>query len=112
MFSHLFDSAPPEIAFPSVAACVMLALARVVKNLPQDSINRFFQHRMTKYQIIASDSKGRVAVMQKQRLIFFGFVFTCVAVIALVYISSTENEADAPKPSPPPTTTEAPRPAR
>ncbi|MEV5435834.1 hypothetical protein AB0K80_07330 [Streptomyces sp. NPDC052682] len=88
----------------------MLALARVVKNLPTSAINKFFEHRTTKYQIIASDSKGRVAVMQKQRLTFFGFVFTCVVVVALVFIGSMKRDAEVPAHSPVPSaSTTAPR---
>lgn len=80
------------------AVCVVLAMARVVKNLPKDSITKFFEHRTTKYQIIAGDTKGRVAAVQKQRLVFLGFVVACAAVVGLVLINSTKDEAQAPSP--------------
>ncbi|MFD9461689.1 hypothetical protein [Streptomyces sp. NPDC060027] len=87
---------------------LVLAVAQVFKNLPSSAINRFFEHRTSKYQIIASDSKGRVAAMQKQRLVFFAFVM-CIFVVALVFIESTKNEAKAPAHSPAPTVTNGPR---
>ncbi|WP_405520061.1 hypothetical protein [Streptomyces canus] len=89
------------------AVSLVLALARVVKNLPSNTFNKFFEHRTTKYQIIASDSKGRVAAMQKQRLVFLGFVITCIVVVMLVFINSMKNEAAAPANSPVPTVSTA-----
>ncbi|MDQ0910183.1 hypothetical protein QFZ22_006168 [Streptomyces canus] len=88
---------------------MVLALARVVKNLPSNAINRFFEHRTSKYQIIASDSKGRVAVMQKQRLVFFGFVFMCVLVGVLFFIDSTRSETRDPAHHSAPTATSGAR---
>ncbi|MFE2441556.1 hypothetical protein ACFXDF_05685 [Streptomyces sp. NPDC059426] len=96
---------------PVAIACLILALARVVRHLPKDTISKFFEHRTTKYQIIAGDSKGRVAVMQKQRLLFFGFVFSCVVVVVLVLANSTTNEAEAPTRNPTPTTAKNSQPA-
>ncbi|WP_328872854.1 hypothetical protein OHT76_23630 [Streptomyces sp. NBC_00287] len=97
-----------ETVIPIVAVCLVLALARVIKNLPRDSITKFFEHRTTKYQIIADDAKGRIAAVQKQRLVFLGFVVACVAVIGLVLINSTSDEARAPAPGGVPTTVESP----
>ncbi|GGU76927.1 hypothetical protein GCM10010211_48520 [Streptomyces albospinus] len=104
MFFQLLDGAPVGAIIPMGAVCVVLALARVVKNLPKDWISKFFEHRTTKYQIIAGDTKGRVAAMQKQRLVFLGFVFTGAAVVALFLISSTADAARAPAARPVPTT--------
>ncbi|WUW22247.1 hypothetical protein OG521_16150 [Streptomyces sp. NBC_01463] len=105
MFPQLLDGVPTEAIIPVAAVLVMLAVARVVKNLPKDAISKFFEHRTTKYQIIAGDSKGRMATMQMQRFVFLGFVFVCIVVIALVFINSTKNEAQAPAPEPAPTAT-------
>ncbi|MER5197751.1 hypothetical protein ACWD3J_00415 [Streptomyces sp. NPDC002755] len=99
---------------PVGAVGLVLALARVVKNLPSNAINKFFEHQTTKYQIIASDSKGRVVAMHKQRLVFFGFVFTCIVVVVLVFIfiNSTTKEADVPARGPAPTVATASPPVR
>lgn len=74
----------------------------MVKNLPRDTISKFFEHRTTRYQIIAGDTRGRVAAMQKQRFVFLSFVFTCIVVIALAFISSTRNEVESPVHNPAP----------
>jgi hypothetical protein len=90
---------------------LVLALARVVKNLPKDAIKNFFDHRTKVNEIIASDTKGRVAVVQKQRLMFMGFTLTCVVVITLVVVSSRGIEA-TPMQEPQPTisqTSDAPK---
>lgn len=92
-----------EAVIPVVVVCLVLALARVVKNLPKDSITKFFEHRTTKYQIIAGDTEGRVAAIQKQRLVFLGFVITCAAVVALVLVNGTRDAAQAPLPHSVPT---------
>ncbi|MGM9331305.1 hypothetical protein [Streptomyces murinus] len=91
------------------AVGLMLAVARVVKNLPTSAINKFFEHRTSKYRIIMSDSMGRIAAMQKQRLIFLGFVFTCILVVALVFIESTRRHDAAPARNLAPTATSGPR---
>ncbi|MFD8334034.1 hypothetical protein ACFV42_15400 [Streptomyces solisilvae] len=109
MFPQLLEGAPVGAVLVVGAVCLVLALAKVVKNLPKDTIGKFFEHRTTKYQIIASDSKGRVAAMQKQRLVFFGFVFMCIVVVAVVFLGSTKDEAKAPLDIPGPTVTKAPR---
>ncbi|MFC8698620.1 hypothetical protein [Streptomyces parvus] len=97
-----------ETVIPIVAVCLVLALARVVKNLPKDSITKFFEHRTTKYRIIADDAKGRVAAVQKQRLVFLAFVVACLAALGLVLINSTSDEARAPAPARVPATAESP----
>ncbi|KPI02650.1 hypothetical protein OK006_7615 [Actinobacteria bacterium OK006] len=48
MFFQLLDGAPVGAIIPVGAVCVVLALARVVKNLPRDTISKFFEHRTTK----------------------------------------------------------------
>ncbi|MFJ5849271.1 hypothetical protein [Streptomyces sp. NPDC092903] len=94
-----------EVIIAVAATAVMFALARVVKNFPKEAISKFIEHRTTKYQIIASDSKGRMAAMQKQRFVFLGFALVCVVVIALALISSTNSEAEAPTHNPAPRAT-------
>ncbi|MEV8326507.1 hypothetical protein [Kitasatospora sp. NPDC056731] len=96
MFFQLLDGAPVGVIVVAAIACAGLAVARVVRNLPKDSINKFFEHRTTKYQIIASDTKGRVAVVQKQRLVFLAFVCACVAVVVLVLVSARNDKAKSP----------------
>ncbi len=105
MFFQFLDGASPEAIIPIGAVCVVLALARIVKNLPKDSITKFFEHRTSKYRIIADDARGRVATVQKQRLVFLGFVVACAAVVGIVLISSTTNEAQAPVPRSVPSST-------
>jgi hypothetical protein len=111
VFFQLLDGAPVGAIIPVGAVCVVLALARVVKNLPRDTISKFFEHRTTKYQIIAGDAKGRVAAMQKQRFVFLSFVFTCIVVVTLVFISSTRNEVESPAHNPTPAATKTSQPA-
>ncbi|MGW3420439.1 hypothetical protein [Streptomyces phaeochromogenes] len=105
MIFELLDGAPAGVVISVGIICAVLALARLAKNLPKDTISKFFEHRTTKYQIIAGDKKGRVAAIQKQRLVFFGFVVTCIAVITLVFISSKTNGTEAPAHSPAPKAT-------
>ncbi|WP_162793729.1 hypothetical protein [Streptomyces paludis] len=95
MFFQLLDGVPVGAIAPA-AAIAILALARVVKNLPGDTLNKFIEHRTTRYQIIASDSKGRVAEIQKQRFMFLGFIFLCIVVIALAFIYSANREVQVP----------------
>jgi hypothetical protein len=109
VFLQLPDGAPAWAIIPAGAVGLVLALARVVKSLPSNAINKYFEHRTSKYQIIAGDSKGRVAAMQKQRLVFFGFVFACIVVIVLVFIDSTRNGVEAPARNPASTVTSGPR---
>ncbi|MCT9107667.1 hypothetical protein N4G69_18835 [Streptomyces mirabilis] len=111
VFFQLLDGAPVGAIIPVGAVCVVLALARVVKNLPRDTISKFFEHRTTRYQIIAGDAKGRVAAMQKQRFVFLSFVFTCIVVVALVFISSTRNGVESPVHNPAPAATKTSQPA-
>ncbi|PJT46044.1 hypothetical protein CWI85_35335 [Streptomyces albidoflavus] len=108
MFFQLLDGAPVGVIIVVAIACAMLAVARVVRNLPKDSINKFFEHRTTKYQIIAADTKGRVAVVQKQRLVFLGFVCACVAVVVLVLVSATNDKAQSSTSPPAPSGTTRP----
>jgi hypothetical protein len=89
---------------------VTLALARVARNLPKDTVAKFFEHRTTKYQIIASDAKGRVATMQKQRLVFLGFALTCLVVVSLTLINATSSTAGPPRQGPTATSSDRPRP--
>ncbi|MFE6801526.1 hypothetical protein ACFVEN_07565 [Streptomyces sp. NPDC057681] len=75
---------------------LVLATARVVRNLPKDAIKTFFDHRTKVNEIIASDTKGRVATVQKQRLVFLGIMgvtLACVVVLALAIVSSRGSEA-------------------
>ncbi|WP_210581849.1 hypothetical protein [Streptomyces sp. GESEQ-4] len=105
MFFQLPDGAPEIAIIPAAIVCVVLAAARVIKNLPRDTISKFFEHRTTKYQIIAGDSKGRVAAMQKQRLVFLGFALACCVLVVLAFINSTSDDAGTPPRNPTPTTT-------
>lgn len=98
MLFQLLDGAPTEALVLVGLISVVLALARIVKHLPQDSVTKFFEHRTAKYRIMAGDSKGRVAAIQKQRLVFLGFVITCAAVVALVLVNSKTNEVPPPHP--------------
>ncbi|GGK23672.1 hypothetical protein GCM10011583_64510 [Streptomyces camponoticapitis] len=107
MFFQSLDGVPLEAIIAVAVTAVLLTLARVVKNLPREAISKFIEHRTTKYQIIASDSKGRMATMQKQRFVFLGFALVCVVVIVLALISSTNSEAEAPKHNPAPRATTA-----
>lgn len=108
MFFQLLDgSSSAGTVLIAGVAVVMLAVARVVKNLPKESFSKFFEHRTTKYQIIAGDTKGRVAMVQKQRLVFLAFFCLCVAAVVLVLVSPWEEKADAPAPQPAPTTAHA-----
>lgn len=108
MFFQHFGGTSVGTVIVSGIACAMLALARVVRNLPKDSITKFFEHRTTKYEIIARDTKGRVATVQKQRLVFLAFVCVCVAVVVLVLVSTSADEAHAPVTPPAAATTKAP----
>lgn len=110
MFSQLLDGVPVEAVISIGAVLVTLALARVIRNLPKDTVAKFFEHRTTKYQIIASDSKGRVATMQKQRLVFLGFALTCLVVVSLTFINATNSKAEPARRGPAPTTTAESRP--
>ncbi|MFE9344481.1 hypothetical protein [Streptomyces olivaceus] len=114
MFFQLLDGASVGTIIVVGVACAMLAVARVVRNLPKDSISKFFEHRTSKYQIIAGDTKGRVAVVQKQRLLFLGFLCACVAVVVLVLVSAEDHKGQAPASPLPSTsaTTEVPSAAR
>ncbi|MDC2947350.1 hypothetical protein, partial [Streptomyces heilongjiangensis] len=105
MIFQLLDGAPVGIVAAVSVICAALALARLAKSLPKDTISKLFEHRTTKYQIIANDAKGRLAAMQKQRLVFFAFVVTCIAVIMCALITSKTNEAAAPADSPVPKAT-------
>ncbi|WP_019355539.1 hypothetical protein [Streptomyces sp. AA1529] len=93
-------------------AATMLAVARLVKNLPKDSFSKFFEYRTTKYQIIARDTKGRVAMMQKQRLVFLAFFSVCVAIVVLVLVVQRGKMADVPESPPTPTNTHSAPPAQ
>ncbi|WP_405973371.1 hypothetical protein OG496_31685 [Streptomyces sp. NBC_00988] len=85
---------------PVVAVGFVLAVARVVKNLPKDAMKNFFDHRTKVNEIIARDTKGRVAAVQKQRLVFMGFMLVCVVVVALAVVASRSSEVTAPLPEP------------
>ncbi|WP_328399663.1 hypothetical protein OHS70_22085 [Streptomyces sp. NBC_00390] len=102
MLFQLPDGAPVWVIIPVVAVGLVLAVARVVKNLPKDAIKNFFEHRTKVNEIIAHDTKGRVAAVQRQRLVFMGFTFVCVAVVTLVLAASRSTEATAPSPQPQP----------
>lgn len=107
MFFQLFDGASVGTIVVAGIACVMLAVARVIRNLPKDSISKFFEHRTTKYQIIAGDTKGRVAVVQKQRLLFLAFLSVCIAIVVLVLVGGADDKAQAPTSPSTPVTAEA-----
>lgn len=97
MFSQLFEGASAEALVPfGVVGVVLAAVARIVKNLPTDSINKYIEHRTSKYRIIARDTEGRVASTQKQRLVFLSFVVACIATVTLFFISSTSGSAPLP----------------
>jgi Na+-transporting methylmalonyl-CoA/oxaloacetate decarboxylase gamma subunit len=107
VFFQLFDGMSMGAVIAISLVCVTLALARVVRNLPKDTIARFFEHRTTKYQIIASDSKGRVATMQKQRLVFLGFALICLVIVALAFLTYSMSDQAANRPqNPAPTASE------
>ncbi|WP_212912787.1 hypothetical protein [Streptomyces sp. TS71-3] len=91
-----------------VVTCAMLAVARVVKNLPKDSFSKFFDYRTSKYRIIASDTKERVATVQRQRLLFLGFVCVCATVVVLVLVSAGRNAEPSAPPSVSATVTPSP----
>ncbi|MFI2432439.1 hypothetical protein [Streptomyces sp. NPDC018693] len=97
MFSQFPEGMPVGAVIPIGVMCVTLALARVVRNLPRNTVAKFFEHRTTKYRIIADDSKGRVVAMQKQRLMFLAFALTCLVVVALTFIISTDDKAELPR---------------
>ncbi|MGM9466966.1 hypothetical protein [Streptomyces murinus] len=96
MFFQLLDGAPVKAIIPVGTVCAVLALARVVKNLPKDSITKYFEHRTTKYKIIANDANGRVAFVQKQWLVFLGFLVACAVVVGLALIGSASGRPQAP----------------
>lgn len=113
MLFQLFEGATAEALVPiGVVGVVFAAVARIVKNLPTDSINKYIEHRTSKYQIIARDTKGRVASTQKQRLVFLGFVVACIAGVCLFFISSTSGGTPPPASRPAPISTPAPTSAR
>ncbi|MFD5456224.1 hypothetical protein [Streptomyces olivaceus] len=113
MFFQLFEGAATEALVPiGVVGVVLATVARIVKNLPTDSINKYIEHRTCKYQIIARDTKGRVASTQKQRLTFLGFVVACIAAVSLFFISSTSGSAPPPASHPAPISTEGSASAR
>ncbi|MFE6893914.1 hypothetical protein [Streptomyces sp. NPDC057694] len=108
MFFQLLDgSSSVGTVLIAGVAVAMLAVARVVKNLPKDSFSKFFEHRTTKYRIIADDEKGRVAEVQKQRLVFLAFFCVCVAVVVLVFVNSGDKKADVPAAPLEPTATQS-----
>lgn len=97
MFFQLFEGATAEALAPiGVIGVVFAAVARIVKNLPTDSINKYIDHCTSKYRIIARDTEGRVASTQKQRLVFLGFVVACIAGVSVFFISSTSSSAPPP----------------
>ncbi|WP_318213995.1 hypothetical protein [Streptomyces sp. SCL15-6] len=102
MFLQLFEGATAEALVPiATVGVVLAAAARIVRNLPTDSINKYIEHRTSKYQIIARDTGGRVARAQKRRLLFLGFVVACIAAVSLFFISSTSSSAPpASRPAP------------
>ncbi|NED15807.1 hypothetical protein [Streptomyces sp. SID9124] len=99
MLFQLPDGMPTWALFLALvvmlAVGLVLATARVVRNLPKDAIKTFFDHRTKVNEIIASDAKGRVATVQKQRLVFMGVMgvtLACVVVLTLAIVSSRANE--------------------
>ncbi|MFJ8040639.1 hypothetical protein ACIRBX_09070 [Kitasatospora sp. NPDC096147] len=109
MFFQLLDGAPVGVIVVIAVSCTLLAVARVVRNLPKDSINKFFEHQTSKYRIIAGDTQGRLAVVQKQRLLFMAFLCACVAVVLLGLMGTTRGEAEAPGSPPTPTQSQSTR---
>ncbi|MCE0447654.1 hypothetical protein LT493_37220 [Streptomyces tricolor] len=107
MLFQLPDGAPAWVIVPTVAVGLVLAAARVVKNLPRDAIKDFFKHRTEVNEIIARDTKGRVAAVQRQRLVFMGFTLVCVVIIVLAIVAPNSTEATAPPPAPQPATSHA-----
>jgi hypothetical protein len=107
VFFQLPDGAPAWVIMPIVAVGLVLAVARVVKNLPKDAIKDFFKHRTEVNEIIARDTKGRVATVQRQRLLFMGFTLVCVVIVTLAIVSAGSTEATAPPPGPQPASSHA-----
>ena len=99
MFFQLFEGTPLGALIPiGFVAAVLGTGARIVKNLPKESINKFIEHRTFRYQIIARDTKGRVAAVQKQRLVFLSFVIACAAAVSVFLIYSMSNDVQPPAP--------------
>ncbi|MGC5001162.1 hypothetical protein [Streptomyces sp. DT203] len=94
----------------SLVVGLVLALARVVKNLPRDALKSFFDHRTKVNEIIAGDTKGRVATVQKQRLVFMGLMGVTIAsaVIATLAIVSSRGSEATPSKVPGPTGSRTP----
>lgn len=95
----------------SLAVGLVLALARFVKNLPKDAIKEFFDHRTKVNEIIAKDTKGRVAAVQEQRLVFMGLMgvtLACVVVVTLAIVSS-RSSATPPGSAPEHTSSQVPQ---
>ncbi|WP_458087102.1 hypothetical protein [Streptomyces malaysiensis] len=107
MLFQLPDGMPVWVIMPMIAVCLVLAVGRVVKNLPKDAIKNFFDHRTKVNEIIARDAKGRVAAVQKQRLMFMAFTLACVVVVTLAVVVSRSTEATAPPPEPQPASSRA-----
>jgi archaellum biogenesis protein FlaJ (TadC family) len=97
---QLPDGTPTGAIVLMVVVCLVLAMARVVKNLPKDAIKNFFEHRTKVNEIIAKDAKGRVATVQKQRLVFMGFMLVCAVVVTLALVASQGGEGAATAPGP------------
>ncbi|MFD8391170.1 hypothetical protein ACFV2N_18725 [Streptomyces sp. NPDC059680] len=90
-----FPDGTPEwmMIIPGVVVGLLLGVARVVKNLPKDTFKNFFEYRTKVNEIIAGDTKGRVAAAQKYRFVFMGFVLACVAVVTLAIVLHRGNGA-------------------
>ncbi|MBW5480688.1 hypothetical protein [Streptomyces bambusae] len=84
---QILDGAPSwviaVVCVVMVVSTAVLGMARVVKNLPSATVGKYFEHRTSKYRIIAGDTKGRFALMQKQRYVFLGFSLVCVVVVVV-----------------------------
>ncbi|MFF1960247.1 hypothetical protein ACFVWX_25135 [Streptomyces sp. NPDC058220] len=101
VFLQLVETGSPWAVALVGIVFVVLAVARVVKNLPRDTIGKFFDHRTNKYEIIARDAKGRVAQVQKQRLVFLAFLCVCCVAVALFWVNTTERKSEPPSKSAP-----------
>ncbi|MCX5559956.1 hypothetical protein [Streptomyces sp. NBC_00038] len=108
MLFQLPDGTPVWVIIPVVAVGLVLAMARVVKNLPKDAIKNFFEHRTKVNEIIASDTGGRVAAVQKQRLVFLGFTLLCLVVVTLILVASQSDEVTTKAPKPESVSSQAP----
>ncbi|MFE9878636.1 hypothetical protein [Streptomyces sp. NPDC005784] len=88
------DGAPAwMMIIPAVTVGLLLGVARVIKNLPKDTFKNFFEYRTKINEIIAGDTKGRVAAAQKYRLVFMGFTLACVVAVTLVLVLSRSDGA-------------------